>query len=93
MDEKGKIMDLYKLVITVPSEPQTDEKLDAYLRNKTYTHVFYDGLPPKRRRIVFENLNEQTIAIVKSWFREAYKDSKYVNVCNFQVLGNNEIAP
>lgn len=80
-------MDRYNLTVVVPSlSNEHDDLLDKYLRNKAFTHEYWNAfLPPHKRVIVFKYFDENMINNVKQWFKETYKNHPNANVCSFQV--------
>lgn len=83
--------DLYKIVIDLPVDKDIESVLWNYLNDKSFTHKFINNTTNLQiRRIIIENVNEQTINIIKNHFRQMYGSSSLKQHCSFHVLGLNE---
>ena len=83
-------MDTFNIKIVIPTGVEEyDLKLNKYLSNKAYSHDYDTFLPPHKRVVTFNNVNEQVVGIIKSWFMEAYKNHPHARLCSFQVSSSD----
>jgi hypothetical protein len=83
--------DLYKIVIDLPVDKDIESVLWSYLSDKSFTHKYINNTTNLViRRIIIENVNEQTINIIKNTFRNMYGNSNLKQYCSFHVLGLHE---
>ena len=83
--------DLYKIVIDLPVDKDIESVLWNYLNDKSFTHKFINNTTNLQiRRIIIDNVKEQTINIIKNHFRQMYSKSSLKQHCSFHVLGLNE---
>ena len=76
----------YTLKVYLPVD-ETYEKLATLLKRESYVKEYWHSFaPPHKFVYIFKSFTEEQIQGYKEFFREIYEESKFKDLCRFEVM-------